>query len=310
MDNTVTPEQIKIARGADLFGYLLENHDNEIIKEGTTCLRLADDRSVCTREGFCGYKDFSTDETGNAVDCLVKYFDYTFQGAVIDLCQYMGYDASDQSAGGTAATIQKPAGPDIKPEKKQFVLPEPVNGLPRHLYAYLTQTRKIPEDVVKYLLSEGVMYQEREHNNIVFVNPERTFAEIRGTNTCKSFHRVMLSEPDGFWWFKYNGIKTNPTIAFVCEAAIDAVSLYCIHRILPNWTENSLYCSIAGVANQKRIDRIKAGMGVAGLRTVIAVDNDAAGEQCRQRNMDCDMAIPCLKDWNDVWRQRRMDLGI
>ena len=308
MDNIVTPDQIEVARKADLFGYLLENHDNDIIKEGDS-LRLAENRSVCTREGFCGYTDFATDETGNAVDCLVHYFGYTFQGAVIDLCQHMGYDASDQSAGGTATAIRKPAGSDIKPEKK-FVLPEPVDGLPRHLYAYLTQTRKIPEDVVKYLLSEGVMYQEREHNNIVFVNPERTFAEIRGTNTRKSFHRVMLSETEGFWWFKSDGIKTNPTIAFVCEAAIDAISLFCIHRILPSWRENVLYCSIAGVANQKRIDRIKAGMAAAGLRTVIAVDNDAAGEQCRQRNSECDFATPYLKDWNDVWGQRRMDLGI
>ena len=191
MDNIVTPDQIEVARKADLFGYLIENHDNDIIKEGDS-LRLADNRSVCTREGFCGYKDFATEETGNAVDFLANYLNYTFQGAVIDLCQYMGYNASDQSAGGTAATIQKPAGPDIKPEKK-FVLPEPVDGLPRPLFAYLTQTRTIPEDVVKYLLSEGVMYQEREHNNVVFVNPERTFAEIRGDE-----HTQILSSRDAF----------------------------------------------------------------------------------------------------------------
>lgn len=304
MDDFVTNDQIEAARKADLFGFLLENHDNEIIKEGDS-LRLAENRSVCTKKGYCGYTDFSTKETGNAVDCLMNYFDYTFKGAVLDLCEYMGYDMSVQTSGETAMTTQittqEPATPDIKPAKT-FVLPEPVNGLFRNLYAYLTQTRKIPEEVVKYLISEGVMYQEQAHNNIVFVNPERNFAEIRGTNTAKSFHRVAFSDPEAFWWFKADGIRSEPTVAFICEAAIDAISLYCMHLRIQDWEHNALYCSIAGVANQKRIDRIKAGMDAAGLRTVIAVDNDAAGQQCRQRNLDCDFAIPYLKDWNEVWK--------
>ena len=60
-----------------------------------------------------------------------------------------------------------------------------------------------------------------------------------------------------------------------------------------------MFCSIAGVANQQRIDRIKAGMDAAGLETVLAVDNDEAGEQCRQRNPECKHIVPKNKDWND-----------
>ena len=47
-----------------------------------------------------------------------------------------------------------------------------------------------------------------------------------------------------------------------------------------------LYCSLGGVANQQRIDAITAGMTAAGCSAVIAVDNDKAGEDCRQRNPD------------------------
>ncbi len=51
--------------------------------------------------------------------------------------------------------------------------------------------------------------------------------------------------------------------------------------------EHGLCCGIGGVANQQRIDAIKADMAAAGLPTVIAVDNDAAGADCRKRNPDC-----------------------
>lgn len=310
MDNFVTNDLIRFARKADLYGYLLENHDNEIEKEGDS-VRLCENHSVSIKKGYSGYMDFATDETGNAIECLTNYFGYTFQGAVLSLCEYMGYDTSDSSDVATqpsngTTTSQKPATPDIEPAKT-FTLPEPVDGLPRNLYAYLTQTRKIPEDVVQWLISEGVMYQEREHNNIVFVNPERTFAELRGTNTYKSFHRVAFSDPAAFWWFKGNGLRSEATIAFICESAIDAISLYCMHRILDKWEYNVLYCSIAGVSNQQRIDRIKAGMSAAGLPTVLAVDNDDAGNQCRQRNLECDLAIPYLKDWNEVWVRRILE---
>lgn len=313
----VTKEQIKIAKEADLYNFLLENHDGEMIKEGVS-LRLAADNSVCTREGFCGYTDFATWETGDAINFLTTYLDYTFQDAVRVLCEFMGckIDDTDEEDKGQHPTtkIVTPQGPlasssNAKPAKP-FVLPAPIDGQCRQLYAYLTQTRKIPADVVRWLIKEGVMYQEREHNNIVFVNPERTFAEIRGTNTYKSYHRVMFADPDAFWWFKGNGIRSEPTIAFVFEAAIDAISLYCLHTMIEHWPYNALYCSIAGVSNQKRIDRIKAGMDAAGLSTVLAVDNDAAGYQCCQRNPGCDYNLPFYKDWNVTLQHRIEQLGI
>lgn len=304
MENFVSDDQIRIARKADLYGFLLENHDNEVVVEGDS-IRLDDNHSVSIKKGYSGFNDFSTGDTGNAVDCLMKYFEYNFQGAVLSLCEYMKYDTSESSNEGDEV-IQVSDGAQPMPQKiSDIELPEPVDGFPKNLYAYLTQTRKIPGDVVQRLISEGVMYQEREHNNIVFVNPEKTFAEIRGTITETRFHRVMFSDPMSFWWFKGNGVRSTPTIAFICEAAIDAISLYCMHRALDKWEHNVLYCSIAGVANQKRIDRIKAGMGAAGLPTVLAVDNDTAGEQCRERNPGCQLAIPhYYKDWNEVWKSK------
>lgn len=40
-------------------------------------------------------------------------------------------------------------------------------------------------------------------------------------------------------------------------------------------------------------------MTAAGCSAVIAVDNDKAGEDCRQRNPDRRHLIPAGKDWNE-----------
>lgn len=253
--------------------------------------------------------DFATDETGNAIDCLVNYFNYTLPDAVNALLADAGEAGAETDAGGTGAGTAAPAQDTRadadtqlsgKGQRNPFVLPEADDGTSRELSNYLSGNRGISAFVVTHLICDKVMYQERTHNNIVFVNPERNFAEIRGTNPNKPFHQVMYdNDPAAFWWFKKDGLDSDAEVAYICESAIDAISLYCMHRIYNNKL-NGLYCSIAGVANQKRIDRIKAGMGVAGLPVILAVDNDDAGEQCRQRNPDCGYIIPRLKDYNEV----------
>ena len=298
METNVTKEQIQAARKVDLHRFLLHHHPNEVLQEGES-IRLCCNHSISIKEGYCGYTDFATDETGNSIDCLIHYFNYTLPDAVNALLA-----AAGRAGTGTAATM-----PDAKADTgtqasgkgqgKPFVLPEKARES-MELSNYLSGIRGISIYVVGDLICDAkVMYQERTHNNIVFVNPEKNFAEIRGTNPNKPFHQVMYDgDPAAFWWFKKDGMNSDAEVAYICESSIDAISLYCIHRIYGN-TANGLYCSIAGVAIQKRIDRIKAGMGAAGLPVILAVDNDDAGEQCRQRNPDCIYAIPRLKDWNE-----------
>lgn len=298
METNVTKVQIQAARKADLYHFLLRHHPNDVLREGES-IRLCCDHSVSIKEGYCGYMDFATGETGNAIDCLVHYFNYTLPDAVNALLA----DAGGAEAGTAAPAQDTRADADTqasgKGQRNPFVLPEATDGTSRELSNYLSGNRGISAFVVSDLFCEKVMYQERTHNNVVFVNPERNFAEIRGTNPNKPFHQVMYDDdPAAFWWFKKDGLDSDAEVAYICESAIDAISLYCMHRIYHNKV-NGLYCSIAGVANQKRIDRIKAGMGAAGLPVILAVDNDDAGEQCRQRNQDCGYAIPHLKDWNE-----------
>lgn len=67
MNCVVSREQICNARQADLSEWLLENHPEDVIREGRRSLRLVTDPSVNIGIGFSGYKDFSTGESGNTI---------------------------------------------------------------------------------------------------------------------------------------------------------------------------------------------------------------------------------------------------
>ena len=283
MKSNFSSEQKQQARQADLYEFLIRNHRNQFKLEGNS-LHPLDNHSLSIKKGYTGYRDFATDEKGNSIDFLVKYMGYTMVDAVNALCgddynepepkEYTHIDVSDA----------------------KFVLPDPCDSKYSNLYAYLIKQRGIPSDVVQMLIDQKVMYQEKTHNNIVFVNKEKTLAELRGTNSYKSYHGIVSgSAYSDFWWFK-SVPGEAAEVAYICEAAIDAISLYCIHKKQGS-SEVALYCSIVGVANQQRIDRIKSN-----IRTILAVDNDDAGQACRDRNSDLEHIIPIGKDWNDDWR--------
>lgn len=73
METNVTKAQIQAARKADLYHFLLRHRPNDVLREGES-IRLCCDHSVSIKEGYCGYTDFATGETGNAIDYLVHRF--------------------------------------------------------------------------------------------------------------------------------------------------------------------------------------------------------------------------------------------
>lgn len=278
MSNNVSNSQIKSARHADLYTFLIKYHSCSFFREGDS-LRPKDNHSISIRKGYCGYKDFSNSETGNSIEYLMRHMNYTFVAAVQALAgesvaEYPPYSQQD----------------GVKTVPPQF--PIPVNGTYKNLFAFLIN-RGIPAETIQLLISQKILYQEKNRNNIVFINAERNFAEIRGTYTYgKPFHGVVPNcRPDGFWWFR---TSKTASVAYICEAAIDAISLYELHKIQQN-REPAYYISIAGAAKQPAISRLKKTQ----LRLILAVDNDAAGQQCRDRNPDLQYILPEHKDWNE-----------
>ena len=281
-----TSNQMRAARRADLYSFLKNHHGEQFKAEGDE-LRFRQNRSICVSRKIPGYIDYATGESGNPVDFLVKHLGYSIVDAVHILCE-----------GG----IRNIASPNVSVEEAPVLtlndrvvnFPEPVEGKYRQLFAYL-MARKIPAEVIQMLINQKVLYQEKTHNNIVFINPERDFAEIHGTLTYgRSFHGCTSGQADRFWYFRSGGADAE--VAYVCEAAIDAISLYVIQKMSGQSTP-AFYISIAGVSKQKAIDRIKRQQKLS--KVILAVDNDAAGQACRARNSEMEYIVPKHKDWNE-----------
>ena len=271
-------ERAKAARHADLYAFLVKYHDSNFKHEGDS-IRPKDNHSISIKKGYNGYKDFSNGETGNSIDYITRYMGYTFLDAVNAL--------SGEPVPVQPVDVQQDGMGNVP---VQF--PEPVNGMYKNLFAFL-KNRGIPAETIQMLVKQKILYQEKSKNNIVFINPERDFAELRGTYTFgKAFHGIVPnSRHDGFWWFR---TSRDASKCYICEAAIDAVSLYELHKMQGS-REEAYYISIAGAAKQAAIDRLKRSK----YNLVLAVDNDDAGQQCRDRNPELEFILPISKDWND-----------
>lgn len=286
--STVSRNEIRLARAAPLYEFLVARHMDLFRKCGSSLYMIEHD-GIYIKQGFPGFNDFSSDQQGNPIDFLMQYLGYSFVDAVRLLNdQYPAYFKRECEGDNTnvdglvrvadhSETIQLPA-----------VAQKPY----KNMYAYLMK-RGIPAQVIRELEAQNLIYQEKGTNNIVFLNKEKDYCELRGTFTYAEhpYHGCRKLGPDRFWYMSGDGGK--PQKAYVCEAAIDAISLYIIHWRTRK-AENALYVSIGGVANQRAILRVKEMLPV-----VLAVDNDCAGDNCRERNPDLPSIVPVNKDWNE-----------
>ena len=294
--------QYDAACKADLCAFLKNRHSTEIVVErGAVYLRNSivngkrDTRKdphssvVVDPRYHSGYFRASTGEHGGNIQLLTRYLGYSTVDAVLALAG---------EAGTYSQALPIPSIPDndvITRDPLPPVFPEPADGRYRQLFAFL-KGRGIPTATIQGLVDRKLLYQSKEKNNAVFINYERDWAELRGTYTLgpRQFRGMVAHcRRDGFWWFRSG---KDPQVAYVCEAAIDAVSLYLIH-MKHNHKDAAYYISIGGVAKQPAIDRIKRN-----TKAILSVDNDQAGQECRDRNSDLDFIIPVGKDWNDDLR--------
>ena len=280
---TVNREQILAARRTDLYYFLLRMHPDRFVRTPRN-LFLKENQSLVIRTGFSSYKDYATMETGNSIDFLIRYLGYSFPEAV---------SALSGSAFVEEKGTQKYTNAGLSASQKKIELPDIAPFPHSRMYAFLS-ARKIPKDLIDTLSAKGLIYQESKMNNVVFVNKERDYCELRGTYTFaeKAFHGCRKSKSDRFWYFTEGTGK--PQNAYITEAAIDAMSLYLLQKKNGLDTLHTVYISIGGVANDATINRISRG-----IHTVLAVDNDPAGELCRKRHSDLEAIIPTCKDWNE-----------
>ena len=272
--DSYTQEEWERATERDLFSFLLVHFPHEVIKKGN-CLCLKADKSVSVKAGYHGWHDFGSCRNGRSggnVSCLTTFFGFDYVQAVKALA------GEDVSCVDTA---------DYMPHENTFVLP-PRSPTTSRIRRYL-QGRGIDGKVIDWFISKGLLFEDMQHN-CCFLNKDIDYLEKRGTwepptdSDKEPFRQIQKKRSTNYWSF---GDKTGR--CYVCESCIDSMSLYQLRR------EKACYVSLGGVSNFETIKRLISEFGEVWL----AVDNDRAGERCRQRFADLPYILPQNKDWNE-----------
>ena len=263
-------DMITAARVADLHDYLLKYHADTVKRAGHNRLQNIEHDSLIITKGK-GFVHNSINRSGNGIDYLTEYLGYSFTRAVAALAAFSvgnGYTATE--------TPYKP--------------PEAAKNAFRRVFAYLTVTRGIPRTVVTKLIADKLLIEDEQHN-CCFVSKQCNYAELNGTYTNIRFKGISEgSESNGYWLI---GNESADTV-YICESAIDAVSLFALAQKKQPNNDSYAVASIGGL-KPAAVHRLMQDFKTC----VIAVDNDAAGDIFAEEFSNLRRIKPNNKDWNE-----------
>lgn len=276
-----TQEQIDRANQVNLEQFL-RSQGEKVIKSGNEYRWKRHDS--LTIKGNKWFRH-SQSKGGYPVEFVMEFFGKTFPEAILLL-------TGEVPANNSTATAPS----------ADFRLP-PRNRYVERMMAYLCQ-RKIPEELVREFYKEGLIYEDAQHHNIVFVGKDETgiprYAHCKGTED--SF-RMDVQGSDKSHNFAYRSYGKS---LFVFEAPIDLMSFIALY---PKEWKTRNYLSLGGVG-------AKALEGFLSERkdteiVYICTDSDKAGNDAVNRllesipeHMAVIRLIPCNKDWNEVLKQK------
>lgn len=281
MNNRVGKNQIVAAKSVNLTDYLQIKHPDLIMADPHyrgRYIHPEHDSLVITERGFF---QFSLGIGGDQIEFLQRF---VFNGDFVAAVQALASHA-DGCSPWEIIDAEKSTG-------KPFLLPPKEKGIYKRVWAYLTIKRHIPSEIVKKLFDESVLYQSEKYGNCVFVSKNCNYAELVGTCETRFKGIAQGSDQDGYW---ITG-ASNPERVYICESAIDAISLKVLYEIAAPERHDYAYASIGGLKPQalKRLFDKYPG------KCILAIDNDKAANDFAEKYPELERAIPQKKDWNEM----------
>ena len=233
----------------------------------------------------------SQNKGGYPVDFVMEFFDKTFPEAMQML---IGEEA-----------VESIAEPEAKAE---FQLPPRCESNIR-IMKYLTEKRKLPQELIERFIADGLIYEEAKHHNAVFVGTDANgiprYAHCRGT--ADKF-RMDVTGSDKSYGFCHRGKGTE---LYVFEAPIDLLSHI---ALLPAGWEEHNYLALGGVS-PKALERFLSER--KDIESIfIATDNDEAGNNAAEKfaelipqEISVYRFLPQTKDWNEELINERNGLS-
>ena len=279
-----TQEQIDRANQADIVSFL-QSQGEQLTRAGQE-YRWKRHNSLTVR-GNKWYRH-SQSKGGGPVDFVMEFFGKSFTEAVELLTGEQGAAAPDRPSPAPLSDFRLPPRSDTAGQVK----------------SYLTEARRIDEDVSGFFFSTGDIYEEAAHHNAVFVGRDESgiprYAHQRGT--AGNF-RLDVKGSDKAFNFSYRGAGER---LFVFEAPIDLLSFLCLFK--KGWQKQS-YLSLGGVG-EKALLRFLSDR--PDIQTVyLCLDSDEAGNDACSRlvklmpeGLTVHRLLPLYKDWNEVLQHR------
>ncbi len=276
-----TQEQIDRANRVDLVQFL-HSQGETVIKSGNEYRwKRHDSLTVKGNKWF----RHSQSKGGYPIDFAMEFFSKTFPEAVFLLIREAPADNST-----TAAPSEK------------FRLP-PRSRYIESAMVYLRQ-RKIPEELIQEFYREGLIYEDVQRHNVVFVGKDESgiprYAHCKGTEDT---FRMDVLGSDKAHNFAY---RSDGKSLFVFEAPIDLISFIALYP--KNWKSRN-YLSLGGIG-AKSLEGFLSER--SDMETIyICTDADKAGNDAVGRllesipeHMTVVRLMPCAKDWNEVLMHR------
>lgn len=237
----VPQEQIERARSVDLVHFLTQHlPPGELKRIGSQWTLRSHDSMRISADGRWNW--FSQGVGGgDAISYLQSVENMSF------------IDAVQMLAGGNYISLTDAAVQNKPAERKPFELP-PQNTESRRVFAYL-RSRGIDGEIIKHCLQSGILYEDAKYHNAVFIGNDKTgqakYAMLRGTVTGSTF-KMEQTGSDKSCGFCMRG--SGPTL-FVCEAAIDALSVATLRKLGGRDWQRDSYLSYQAV----QLDKIVTG---------------------------------------------------
>lgn len=300
----VTAEQIERARSVDLVSFLQQYQPGELKRVGQSWTFRSHDSMRISDDGRWNWFSQSMGG-GDAISYLIKVHRMTFQEAVRTL------GGEDYQTAATVRTAREPQ------PRREFVLPQK-NQNNRRTFAYLC-SRGIDPEIINHCMRRGLIYEDAWHHNAVFVGHDGAgtarYAMLRSTVSNSSFKIEQAGSNKAFGFC----MKGSGSTLYVCEAAIDALSVATLRKLGGrDWRKDS-YLALGGVtASAEKLPPALERMlqGSSFKRVVLSLDNDEPGQRAARNiftllrkqypeQIDVRTCVPQAKDFNDQLRLKR-----
>lgn len=238
-----------------------------------------------------------TQKGGDAVD----FFRY-FYGESEEQAAAMLLSCSVTDLAKLPARSPPRAAPTIDKQQKTLEIP-PAHKDMRRVFAYLCQTRGIAPEVMSAFARKGLIYEDANHHNAVFVGRDEQdkirHLHARGTLTGSHF-RQTLPGSEKEYSFHWEGTSEK---LYAFEAPIDLLSYISLH---PEGWRDHTYVALCGVSAAPIHHLLETRPQLEII--TLCLDNDEAGQSAARRiagellrewNVTLAAEFPTLKDWND-----------